>query len=170
MRKVEKVKLTCNVCGKQFEEYASHLRAEPFRGKCCSRKCKGLLSRNKFKKICLNCGKEFWTWPSNERQSIRNACSWGCRNEYYSGERSHLYTGGRFPYPAGFNGRLKRIVREIDNFSCAICGVTESVIGYKLHVHHIDLNKKNIDISNLVSMCRACHKREHVWITTEALK
>ena len=31
----------------------------------------------------------------------------------------------------------------------------------KLHVHHIDFNKENLDENNLVSLCRSCHITLH---------
>lgn len=164
----ETVKRVCLVCKKSFTEYASRLRAEPFRAKCCSRKCKGILSRNKITKKCAVCGSLFTTHPSNEKQAIRMTCSWSCRNEWFSGERSHLWVcGSRAPYPPTFNNTIKRRVRSIDNYKCAICGVHEDVIGYKLHVHHIDCNKSNLNISNLVSFCRSCHRREHNYLLME---
>ena len=37
------------------------------------------------------------------------------------------------------------------------CGISQKKLGYKLHVHHGDYNKKNNNSANLTSLCRSCH-------------
>lgn len=58
---------------------------------------------------------------------------------------------------------LKESIRKRDNFTCQICGMVEEehliVMGESLNVHHIDYNKKNCILINLISLCRQCHTR-----------
>lgn len=52
-------------------------------------------------------------------------------------------------------------VRHVANKdSCAIC---EEVYDptKKFELHHIDMNRKNNDSSNLIWLCNSCHKKEH---------
>jgi len=83
-----------------------------------------------------------------------------------SGKYHWNWQGGisDYPYPKTFNSALKNIIRKRDNFVCRLCGITQES---KLHaVHHIDYDKFNIDISNLITLCISCHaktnkNREH---------
>jgi hypothetical protein len=53
-------------------------------------------------------------------------------------------------------GKLSKKLRLI--YPCAVCGETD----YKLkEVHHIDEDKKNSDITNLVVLCVKCHWNYH---------
>lgn len=61
------------------------------------------------------------------------------------------------PYDIRFNNALRERVRKRDNSTCQECGYTQELLGYRLCVHHIDYNKKNNKLENLVSLCRACH-------------
>ncbi|GAG97080.1 unnamed protein product, partial [marine sediment metagenome] len=54
---------------------------------------------------------------------------------------------------------LKGQIRRRDNYTCQQCGYTEKKLGYKLSVHHIDYDKKNNNINNLISLCRVCHSQ-----------
>ena len=53
--------------------------------------------------------------------------------------------------------KLKEEVRERDNQTCQICGKSKIENGKNLDVHHIDYNKENINIDNLIALCASCH-------------
>jgi len=40
--------------------------------------------------------------------------------------------------------------------SCKLCGNKKD-----LQIHHIDENRKNNQISNLLILCRSCHSKQH---------
>lgn len=73
-------------------------------------------------------------------------------------------TGNKFleKYTPSFTGQLKERVRVRDNFICKLCKVPELEIGRKLSIHHIDYNKKNDNINNLVSLCTSCHAKTNI--------
>jgi len=53
--------------------------------------------------------------------------------------------------------RARNIVDEIGNReTCLNCGENTYV-----EVHHIDGDKSNTDLSNLVSLCTSCHVNHH---------
>lgn len=87
------------------------------------------------------------------------------------GEKNPSWRGGISfePYAIAFNNQLKSYVRWMDNSTCQQCGMPQSQLNYKLHIHHIDFNKKNNSINNLISLCRTCHLQTNYnrqnWIT-----
>lgn len=85
--------------------------------------------------------------------------------DYMKGESNPNWHGGisSEPYGEEFNEELKEDVKEIYGFKCYICHITEEKsleeIGRVLIIHHIDFNKKNNQIENLIPLCYRCHGR-----------
>jgi len=65
------------------------------------------------------------------------------------------WRGGISSYPPIFNEQLKKVVRECNDFICQICFKKQK--GKRLDVHHIDYDKDNCCLDNLVSLCHSCH-------------
>lgn len=77
------------------------------------------------------------------------------------GKRNGMYKdGSSIKYPYAFNKDLRRKVRERDNYICQQCFKKQNK--RQLAVHHIDGNKKNNNINNLVSLCQSCHQKIHI--------
>ena len=55
------------------------------------------------------------------------------------------------PYSPEFNKKLKAIVKDRDLHTCQECGSKKNLI-----VHHIDYDKKGIDIKKMITLCRSC--------------
>ena len=55
-------------------------------------------------------------------------------------------------YGVEFNEKLINIIKERDNHTCQYCGSKENIC-----VHHIDYNKKNNSVENLLSLCMKCN-------------
>jgi hypothetical protein len=81
----------------------------------------------------------------------------------YSGSKNYFWRDGksRELYGLGFSIKLKEDVRNRDGRKCVECGAPEIELEYALSVHHIDCNKHNNKIDNLVSLCRKCHSKIH---------
>ncbi|MEK6879708.1 MAG: HNH endonuclease signature motif containing protein [Nanoarchaeota archaeon] len=116
---------------------------------------------------CLNCGKSYRTKKFSQSKS--RYCSKECQ---YSSvifkkmmasnskpdmklEKNSAWKGGISfePYSVDWTETLKRAVRERDKYICKICGL------YGLDIHHIDYNKKNCDLENLITLCHSCHAK-----------
>jgi len=77
-------------------------------------------------------------------------------------------------YSKEWTNGLKEQIRNRDNYHCQICFIhqndfrTKKGKKHKLCVHHIDYNKKNHYIDNLISLCPDCHAKtifnEEYWI------
>ena len=88
----------------------------------------------------------------SERVSETHWDSSGDKNPKWKGGTSvnHSYYGGRF------TDKLKRTIRERDNYICQMCGKENSK-----QVHHIDYNKANSTPENLITLCTKCHGKCH---------
>lgn len=75
-------------------------------------------------------------------------------SESNKGKKSHLWRGGisKAPYAFDFNKELKALIHGRDNYRC-FCGAPSQV------VHHIDYNKINSNLDNLIALCNSCHSK-----------
>lgn len=56
-------------------------------------------------------------------------------------------------YPVDWTNTLKKAIREKYKYICQICNE------YAWIVHHIDYNKDNCSVDNLIIVCRSCHAK-----------
>ena len=77
----------------------------------------------------------------------------------YIGKDNPNWMGGisTNPYPLGWNRIFKEQIRYRDGYKCQVCGKPEVESRRRLDVHHIDYDKNNLDVSNLISLCQSCH-------------
>lgn len=87
----------------------------------------------------------------------------------YLGNNNPNWRGGKSfePYGLEFNNDLKLIIRFRDSFTCQECRMIEIFNGRYLNSHHIDYDKTNNNLWNLISLCDACHIatnfKRHFW-------
>lgn len=89
----------------------------------------------------------------------------------YDGAKHPQWRGGisKLPYPFEWNDLCRQQSRELFDYKCGMCGITieEYLIKNQknqttvLHVHHIDYNKKNLDVDNLIPLCPRCHPKSN---------
>ena len=60
-------------------------------------------------------------------------------------------------YGIDFNKELKLFIRQRDDFICQFCGVIEN--GREHDCHHIDYDKNNNDVINLILLCKSCNSK-----------
>ena len=145
INKRTKVIIKCKTCGYEWEispntfEPSSIQKGYSFSG--CP-KCKYEIIK------CSYCSKEFEQLKSVIKKSKTGNlyCSKECgnrhKNEQVKQNNSTAYRRNAFEYY---------------EHKCAICGYDE----YKeiLEVHHIDENRTNNELSNLIILCPNCHKK-----------
>ena len=94
---------------------------------------------------CLNCGKTF----SRIRQEFGKSkigeifCCSSCASFYFRSNK-----GG------DSRTKAKRVYKQ----KCAVCGCEDPDV---LEVHHIDKNRKNNDVDNLIFLCANHHAKVH---------
>lgn len=120
----------------------------------------------KIKWRCLcECGNIRNVWSISLKHGITKSC--GCYNREkgftVSGEKNYRWRGGRSndPYPREWTLELKRTIRNRDDHKCQYpdCEYDDTKEKMKLHVHHIDGNKKNCENDNLISLCKSHHMK-----------
>lgn len=167
--------LDCPICGKKFWCFAG--RAIKNKNYYCSQECyhKSRVGKpnfgnphkgNKRKTTCSQCKKELVVNLSRFNNYKRHFCNQKCWGLFFgklhSGPQHYAWRGGKRGYPSIFNEQLKDRVRVRDNFKCQVCGIPELELKHRLPVHHIDYDKKNCDLDNLISLCKSCHSKTGV--------
>ncbi|MEI7635873.1 MAG: HNH endonuclease [Syntrophus sp. (in: bacteria)] len=73
------------------------------------------------------------------------------------GESHHAWNGGSSfeTYGRDWNRSTRKIVFERDSGKCQNPGCLEKC--KRLNVHHIDYDKKNSQLDNLITLCTSCH-------------
>lgn len=103
--------------------------------------------------LCVDCRKREGKTPNAKR----------CNPCYVKRYRLAHLGYGRY----GVNG-YKALVR--DHYACKMCGKTKADIGFRnIEIHHIDGNgsrkpvkERNNDLSNLVTLCKPCHREVEI--------
>lgn len=125
-------------------------------GKYCSRKChfndtSGVSAK------CNTCGGEIYRMLSKIKRSKSGKffCSKSCqtkwRNVEFSGQKHLGWKGGKSMY--------REILEKSEILViCKLCGEKDKRV---LAVHHVDKNRKNNKVENLVWLCFNCHSLVH---------
>lgn len=146
----------CKVCDKKF--YAKPNWIKKGWGKYCSKNCQFEAQKNGKIVKCHICDKGIYRSNSElERaKSGKYFCSRSCQTkwrntEVFIGSNHANWNGGKHSY-------RKRVIRSNKERVCKICEENDKRI---LVVHHIDWNRENNKLSNLVWLCCNCHKLVH---------
>ena len=175
------MKIFCLDCNKELKGHG-----KPIRCKSCNQSFlkvnykHGKYSKNS-KNSCIDCNKKI----SLSSKRCNSCNKLGKRNGFYRTDKfdginnlfyskkhskeskrkqslSHGGTGVPYEnteYSSEFDNPLKEQIRFRDKYKCKLCGCPQIENGKQLDVHHIDYNKKNNDIYNLISLCKSCHMK-----------
>ena len=161
-----KVTTQCPQCGNQNQSNKGKLK------KFCNMACRTTYykihghprSIAKTKIQCSGCGKTILKNPSQLKE--RNFCSRKCASyghrQKITGQDNGRFRSGRWTgYAAEFRD-ASIIVRKRTNGACVTCNRPEN---YPKHpVHHVNGNKFDNQLQNLVTLCTSCHKQIHAKI------
>lgn len=180
LRKSQKAKRTkyyCKLCGKEIVMNDRHYK-RIYCDDCLSEWRKHLPSK-RIHTNCAYCGAPLEVIPAVYQKNKFNYCNVDCMAKHYSliytGENSPSWKGGKGHHYIGGFWSARRKVRERDNFTCQLCGITEEEYGQQLSVHHIknyrdfeDKEEAN-QLDNLISLCEPCHRFIHSNANTEKI-
>lgn len=155
---------TCIVCGKDWESRrGDSMRQRRTCGDECEfearsrvHKEKAVSDETRRKQAEHRRGKEL---SHDTRAAIGRGVS-GSKNRHWIDGRSR-HKKGASDYNFEFTDTLKTTVKNRDGNRCRSCNSDGSQYKMGLHVHHVDRDKTNNTINNLVTLCASCHTRTH---------
>jgi hypothetical protein len=155
--------LACKTCKKSF--YAKPFWIKRGFGKYCSSNCQHLGRRNGEMVPCSVCGKKVYrplrrlSISKSKKFFCNKSCQTKWRNQEFVGNKHVNWKEGKFAYRTVL---LRNQVLPI----CAKCRSKDERV---METHHLDKNRSNNNISNLIWLCRNCHFLVHHY-KEEALK
>lgn len=148
--------ISCQICQKEFYIKPSHLKRGD--GKYCSNTCAGIgRRRGEFVK-CQTCGKDVWRMPLHilRSKSGKYFCDKSCQTLW---RNSEMYVGPNHPnWKGGLNAYRDMMLRSGLARICKRCDQKDERL---LAVHHVDENRKNNTMNNLIWLCYNCHYLIH---------
>ena len=116
---------------------------------------------NQMELVCTQCKKKFTRqkFSASSNRTKRPFCSTLCYHEWMKGRPSNrtLKTEssilGERSYPYEFK-KIRKVLMAVKP-QCIVCKKSANTI------HHLDEDKYNNDISNLVAVCQGCHLTHH---------
>lgn len=175
--------IACEQCGKEFHAFPSQRR------RFCSAACKNTRQSDTFSgtghprwkdksHTCTQCGKVFQRIrTTKDLKGCGVFCSSRCWYDWNSqnlvGPQCPRWRGGKERYYGPNWNHQAEAARKRDNNSCRICGSKRPPRGKRsLDVHHVRPFKSFAyvvgendhylaanDLTNLVTLCRVCHKK-----------
>ena len=153
----------CNIHNIDFSVNAECFMRGPddIRGSCPSCLSENKINKNRVKLQCSYCGEYFFRIKSKLDNS-KNGLYFCCRKHKDLAQR--LDSGDKFdvfrPLHYGdINSNYRDIAFRNYPNECAVCGYNEDNDISLLEVHHIDEDRSNNEINNLIILCPNCHRK-----------
>ena len=146
------VEVTCDVCSGLFTRQKRLLKQHT-----CSIQCSNVLKGSAVRINCDNCG--IFTFKATSKlansKSGKYFCSRACKDtaQSYMKEIQPAHYGNGTGVHS-YRDKAFRVYKPI----CTDCGFTNILA---LEVHHLDKDRSNNDIDNLVILCANCHSIRH---------
>lgn len=143
---------------KHREEFGKRMHQDPLMK---AKMVQAIRSSPKFRKHNIELLRKVMSDPIlNARRvaALRSAKSSAEHRRRISAEGNPMWKGGLsfIPYTPEFNKLLKDAVLKEFNNACQVCGIRSK---RKLDVHHINYNKSDNKLPNLVCLCKSCHSK-----------
>ena len=170
----ERKKAVCRACGKEFTR-----RTPSSKANYCSQKCSGTAQRGITKSLhqrkCKMCNKEFYVTASSKQKYCCGSCGAKdrareiytricpvCKKEYVTFKSSNRKTCSR---ECGNQLRTKHnnilvLIKTESLVACSKCGYSK--YPNILERHHIDRDRVNNNLSNILILCPNCHAEVHL--------
>lgn len=147
--------MNCQRCGAPFYAKPSHIKMGW--GKYCSAGCRSKSQFNGKGYNCHTCGKR--VYRSRSRLAKTRSGYFFCNKQCQTLWRNSVYVDARHPNWMGGISKYKEILKGKKSPECFLCKLRDERI---LSVHHIDRDRHNNDVANLIWLCYNCHRLVHV--------
>lgn len=146
-RKKPRVVNKCLQCSVEFISKKTPTKPQSFCSKICALKSR----KNRINRICVECNEVFDITPSrlNEKENRGKFCSRRCMIKRWNRESLKAQKPGSYRQNAW----------KVFEKKCYDCGFAEPSV---LVIHHIDGNRHNGAIENLIPVCHNCHCLRHI--------
>ncbi len=145
----------CKQCKKEFFAKPSWLKIGY--GKFCSSKCQYEAAKKGKFIACDICGEKTWKQPKQIKHSKSGKffCSKSCQTLW----RNRMYVGKNHPNWKNAGSRYRELlIKSRREEICVLCKTEDKRI---LLAHHLDGNRKNAKVKNLIWLCHNCHFLVH---------
>ncbi len=145
----------CKICSKDF--YGKPFFLKRGHAKYCSQECMRIGSRTGKIVNCYSCKKEVYKTKKALRVSksktyfCTKSCQTKWRNSVFIGSKHANWKEGRFAYRSVLS---RHNIKKI----CRLCKTEDKRV---LAVHHVDRDRTNNKVGNLVWLCHNCHHLVH---------
>lgn len=170
----KKVTKICPICKNGFEVQPCQTKRNS--GKYCSRECFSNARTIKETRICGYCRKEFIVTTGEIKKGGCKYCSKACYIKTMKGSGNSNWKGGLTSKYISIRNSDKSIewrnsIFKRDNYTCRKCGDNK---GHNLQAHHIipfsASEELRFDITNGITLCIVCHKKEHLRLSQSRTK
>lgn len=151
------INVPCAICNTLVWRRITHLHDKTF----CSRECRSKHQKNSQQYNCSFCNKKIFKTPSQIKRSksgklfCNRSCSTSYNNQFKVGSKHPNWLGGRYRLNA-----LEFYGARCCNPQCILTANQIFIPEILIDVHHIDENRKNNNINNLIPLCVWCHAIE----------
>ena len=154
--------IQCNECGKNVEKSTSKVNEAIKYGRnlYCSKECAQKHRLIKIQCKCAFCEAELIRTPSEIKKSktgnvfCNKSCAASFNNSHFrTGENNPNWKGGTYK-----SSNYARLAFRSYEHICTNCGFDQEAA---LVVHHIDYNRNNDELDNLMILCSNCHYLVH---------
>jgi len=151
-------KISCSFCGADTwkREYFIMAHDNHF----CSIECLGESRKTGVTINCKKCGKEFYRTLAEYNKVKNHYCSKSCAisasNKLRLKEKHPNYKDGKASYRSW---AFDHYGKECQNNTCKLIEANIPMIEEELDVHHIDGDRLNNSLENLIVLCVLCHAR-----------
>lgn len=143
--------LLCNGCDKSFEKQLRFVKRDCYN--YCTHKCSADVRKNRIKLSCVLCGIEVIRPIGQKNKTGLVFCSQKCKNEAQSVECGRMLQCGPSSDKTAYRNKALAYYPKC----CEWC---KFPILELLDIHHIDHDRNNNDLTNLIVLCVMCHAME----------
>lgn len=146
--------VSCDICGVHFSRQKRQLTYHT-----CSSKCLSILKGTRVVVQCSHCGKDVEKQVSKLRGSKSGL--YFCNRECKEAAQKYNVLIQPEHYGTGIDNPryYRKKAFEYYPHECQLCGYKENKAA--LVVHHVDHDRSNDDIDNLIILCANCHAITH---------